>query len=101
MPEETDKKSTIKELEYDGYKFSVDTDLIDDVEAFELIHLLENEGKVSAVVPLLSFLIGKSGYEAMKAHFIKKNGRFRASQLQEVYMVIVQSLDPKDSPSSK
>jgi len=88
-------KSKPKELEFEGYKFKVDTDLLDDVEAFEIIDRIENKGQVAAVVPLLEFLIGKDGYNAMKAHFVKKEGRFRVSKLSKVYEVIVENFDPK------
>lgn len=84
-----------KELEFEGYKFVVDTDLLDDVEAFEIIDRIENKGQVAAVVPLLEFLIGKDGYTAMKAHFVKTEGRFRVSKLSKVYELIVENFDPK------
>lgn len=88
-------KSEPRELTFEGYKFSVDTDLLDDVEAFEIIDRIENKGQVAAVVPLLEFLIGKEGYELMKAHFVKKEGRFRVSKLSKIYEVIVENFDPK------
>jgi hypothetical protein len=87
---------TTKELEFEGYKFVVDTDLIDDVEALEIIDRIENKGQIAAVVPFLSFLIGKEGYEKMKAHFVEKDGKFRATKLAEVYKVIINNFDPKD-----
>lgn len=95
MAEETDKKSTVKELEIDGYKFTVDTDLLDNVEAFELIDRIENKGQVVAIVPLLTFLIGDAGYEEMKAHFVRTEGKFRVTKLSKVYEVIVKNFDPK------
>lgn len=101
MPDEKEQKTTVKELELDGYKFTVDTDLIDDVEAFELIDRIENKQQVAAIVPLLKYLIGKDGYEQMKEHYVKTTGRFRASKLSEVYQVIVAGFDPKDLPSTK
>jgi hypothetical protein len=88
-------KPAPKELAFEGYKFKVDTDLLDDVEAFELIDRIENKGQVAAVVPLLEFLIGKEGYAQMKAHFVKKEGRFRVSKLSKIYEVIVENFDPK------
>lgn len=88
-------KPTGKELEIDGYKFIVDTDLLDDVEAFEIIDRIENKNEVTAVVPLLKFLIGEKGYDDMKAHFVKKEGRFRVTKLSQVYQVIVADFDPK------
>lgn len=92
-----DKKTeTVKNLEFEGYKFTIDTDLLDDVEAFEHIDRIENKGQVAAIVPLLQFLIGVEGYEKMKAHFVAKEGRFRLTKLTKVYEVIIENFDPKD-----
>lgn len=88
--------ANIKELEFEGYKFKVDTDLIDDVEMLEVLDRIENKNQISAIVPFLHFLIGKDGYEQMKAHFTKKDGKFRATKLAEVYKVIINNFDPKD-----
>lgn len=99
--------STVKELELDGYKFTVDTDLLDDVDAFELIDRIENKGQVVAVVPLLKFLIGEKGLADMKAFFVKADadahkdqkdykGKFRVSQLSKVYQIIIENFNPKD-----
>ena len=93
--EKADAKPEIKDLEFEGYKFQVDTDLLDDVEAFEHIDRIENKGQVAAIVPLLTFLIGEEGYEKMKAHFVKKEGRFRLTKLTKIYEVIVDNFDPK------
>lgn len=90
------KKSEPVELTFEGYKFKVDTDLLDDVEAFEIIDRIENKNQVTAIVPLLKFLIGDDGYTKMKAHFVKKEGRFRVSKLSKVYELIVENFDPKD-----
>ena len=104
------EKSTVKEIELDGYKFTVDTDMLDDVDAFEIIDRIENKGQVVAVVPLLTFLIGSKGYNDMKAHFAAEDkkeyiaahpeatdykGKFRVSKLSEVYQKIIENFDPK------
>lgn len=86
----------IKNIEIEGYKFQVDTDLLDDVEAFEYVNAIENENKMSAIVPLLKYLVGDTGYEKMKAHFVKKHGKFRITKLAKVYQSIVDQFDPKD-----
>ncbi len=104
MPESTQDASPkaaqpvnqLKDLEIDGYKFKVDTDLLDDVEAFEHIDRIENKNQVTAVVPLLKFLIGDKGYDDMKAHFVKTEGKFRVTKLSKVYQVIIENFDPKD-----
>lgn len=100
-------KSTKKEVEFEGYKFNVDTDLLDDVEAFEIVDRIENRGQVAAIVPLLNFVIGPAEYEKMKAHFKAADAeehkgeegyrpKFRASKLSGIYTAIVQNFDPKD-----
>lgn len=91
-----EEQSTVRELEADGYKFKVDMDLMDDVEAFEYIDKIENNGQVAAIVPLLKYMVGEQGVEDMKAHFKKKYGKFRVSKLMQVYEVIVANFDPKD-----
>ena len=93
---DTETKTSVKNLEIDGYKFTVDTDLLDDVEAFELIDRIENKKQVVAIVPLLKFIIGEKGYEDMKAHFTKTEGKFRVTKLSKVYQVIIENFDPKD-----
>lgn len=106
MPETEQNNATVKEVEVDGYKFTVDTDLLDDVETFELIDRIENKGQIAAIVPLLEFIIGADGYQQMKAYFTKADaeahkdakgykGRFRLSKLQQVYLAIVEKFNPK------
>lgn len=100
------KQEGVKELELDGIKFTVNTDLLDDVEAFEHIDRIENKGQVAAIVPLLKFLIGEEGYDKLKADFTAKDaeehkdedgykGRFRVSKLSKVYEVIIENFNPK------
>lgn len=93
---EVEQNATTKELEFEDYKFVVDTDLLDDVESLELIDRIENKRQIGAIVPLLGKLIGTDGYEKMKAHFVKKDGKFRATKLAKVYQVIIENFDPKD-----
>lgn len=99
--------STTKELEFEGYKFKVDTDLLDDVDAFALINKIENENQITAVVPLMHFLIGKPAFDKMKQHFVEKDAeahkdekgykpRLRIGKLGDIYQVIIKNFDPKD-----
>lgn len=107
MADEAPVKATTKDLEYEGVKFTVNTDLLDDVEAFELIDRIENKKQVAAIVPLLQFLIGEEGYNKLKADFTAADtkehegeegykGRFRVSKLSKIYEVIIENFDPKD-----
>lgn len=109
MPNE-ENSNTIKQVEVDGYKFTVDTDALDDVESLEIIERIENKGQVAAVVPLLKQILGAYEYEKMKSAFseidynehIKKfpdhkdyKGRFRVEKLSNVYLAIIEKFDPK------
>lgn len=115
MAENTEQQRTIKDVTVDGYTFTVDTDLLDDVEAFEYIDRIENKGQVAAIAPLLTFMIGQKGYNEMKEHFTKADGelhakelkeagkpadpdykpRFRVQKLNDVYLAIIEQFDPK------
>lgn len=100
------KQSTISEVTVDGFTFKVDTDLLDDVEAFEYIDKIENKGQVAAIVPLLTFMVGDKGYAEIKAHFTQADAeahkdekdykpRFRLQKLNEVYLAIIEKFNPK------
>jgi hypothetical protein len=104
--------SEIKEIEVDGYKFTVDTDKLDDVEALDFIERIENKGQVAAVLPLLKFMLDDTEYEQMRKAFIEidakehkdknpnsKNAyhpRFRINKLNAVYLAIIEKFNPKD-----
>ena len=87
--------TTIKEIEYDGYKFSVDTDDLDNVDTLELIERIENKNQIGVIIPLLKLLITDEGYDKMKDHFVTNYGKFRATALVEVYQAIIAKYDPK------
>lgn len=102
-----EKTSTTKELEFEGYKFEVDTDLLDDVDAFALINKIENDNQITAVVPLMHYLIGKPAFEKMKTYFTEKDAeahkdeagykpRMRVSKLGSLYQTIIKDFSPKD-----
>ncbi len=65
-------KSDIKDIAFEGYKFKIDTELLDDVELLEMIDGIENGEKPALIITLLKRLIGDDGYDAMKAYFVKK-----------------------------
>lgn len=104
---ETKEVNGLKELELDGYKFKVDTDLLDDVDAFALINKIENENQITAVVPLMHFLVGKPEFDKMKDYFVQQDAeehkdvadykpRMRIRKLGEIYQTIIKNFDPKD-----
>lgn len=84
------------DIEYDGYKFVVDSALLDDVEIVDLIERIEAGKSLKATVEFLHYLIGKQGYEDMKAFFVKRDGRFKLTKLTRVYYAIFEKFDPKD-----
>jgi hypothetical protein len=83
------------EIDYEGYKFTVDTDLLDNVEIVDLIERIEGGKSLKAVVEFLYYLIGKDGYEKMQAYFVEKEGRFKLTRLSRVYYAIFEKFDPK------
>lgn len=85
----------IIEVDFEGYQFKVDTGLMDDVDALEMIDSIENKNNMMTIVEFLTYLIGEEGYKKMKAHFIKKDGRFRISKLSKIYVAIFDKFDPK------
>lgn len=99
-------QSTVKEIEVKGYKFNVDTDLIDDVDTLEYIERIESKGEASAVLPLLKHIMGSAEFEKLKAHFVKLDGdehkdvadykpRMRMQMLNDTYLAIIEKFDPK------
>lgn len=106
MAEETPKKTTVHEIEVDGYKFTVDTDMLDDVEALEFIDNIENKGQAAQVLPLLKFIVGNDEYRKLQDHFTKLDAadhkdekdykpRMRMEKLNAVYLAIIEKFDPK------
>lgn len=107
--------STTQELEFEGYKFKVDTDLLDDVDAFALINKIENENQLTAIVPLMYYLVGKPEFNKMKDYFAQKDAeehaaelekagkpaeptykpRMRLNKLGELYQVLIKDFNPK------
>lgn len=83
------------DIEFDGYKFKVDTALLDDVDIIPLIESIEVKHSLSATVEFLHYLIGKDGYNEMKAFFVNRDGRFKMSKMARVYYVIFEKFDPK------
>lgn len=106
MADEAQKKTTVHDIEIDGYKFTVDTDLLDDVDSLEYLERIESRGEVGAVLPLLKHIMGVPEYNKLKAYFVEKDGkdnadkegyrpRMRMEKLQEVYIAILNKFDPK------
>jgi hypothetical protein len=108
MADETPKteQTTIKEIEVRGYKFNVDTDMLDDVDSLEFIERIENKGQVAVVLPLLKHIMGNDKFETLKAHFVAEDAkanegkegykaRMRIEVLNDAYLAIIEKFDPK------
>lgn len=108
MADETPKteQSTVKEIDVKGYKFTVDTDLLDDVDSLEYIERIESKGQTAVVLPLLKHIMGDSEFEKLKAHFITEDAkahegkegykpRMRIEVLSDTYLAIIEKFDPK------
>ena len=84
------------DIEFDGYSFTVDSALLDDVEIVDLIERIEEKKSLKATVEFLHYLVGKDGYDKMKAFFVERDGRFKLTKLTRVYYAIFEKFDPKD-----
>ena len=89
-----EKESSVVKLEVDGFKFEVDTDLIDDVETLEVIEDIQN-GHPTKIITFLKQILGESTYTEMKRHYTEKDGRMRISTLNKVFETIFEKFDPK------
>lgn len=103
---ETNQTETVKEIDVKGYKFIVDTDLLDDVDSLEYIERIESQGQTAVVLSLLKHIMGNEQFEKLKAHFVAadaeahkdKEGykpRMRIEVLSDVYLAIIEKFDPK------
>jgi hypothetical protein len=108
MADETPQteQNTVKEIDVKGYKFNVDTDMLDDVDSLEFIERIENQGQTAVVLSLLKHIMGADEFAKLKAHFIEvdakahegKEGykaRMRIEILSDVYLAIIEKFDPK------
>lgn len=102
-------KSTVHELTVKGVTFTVDTDLLDDVNTLDYFDRIEDKGQVAAVMPLLKNVLGKN-YKKLHDDFVKVDAaehaaefpddkeyhpRMRIQHLQDVYLAIVEKFNPK------
>lgn len=94
--ETTNPEQNKKEIEFDGYNFTVDMSMLDDVEMLEILDRIENRNQIGAIIPLLKLLITDKGYDDMKAYFVGKYGKFKATTLVEIYRAMIAKYDPKD-----
>lgn len=103
---EQKETSTVKEIDVKGYKFPVDTDLLDDINTLDLIDRIENKGQVAAILPLLKLIVGAAEFAKMEAYFTEQDAkehegkegyhpRMRMKVIQDVYLAIIEKFDPK------
>ncbi len=69
MADETPQtQSTVKDVDVKGYKFNVDTDLLDDVDSLEYIERIENQGQTAVVLSLLKHIMPNVVLVSILAH---------------------------------
>lgn len=73
----------LKEIEIDdGLKVKASDDFMDDVETLEVMDRMASDP--SAIIPFVKRVLGEEQYQAVKQHYVKKNGRMRISDLNAV-----------------
>lgn len=93
--DQTNDTTEMQDVTVDGYTFSIDKTLLDDVEVLEALDSIENKQKPEMIITLLKRLVGDDGYAAMKAYFVQKDGRLKISELTKIFEAIFENFDPK------
>lgn len=66
----------------DGLEIEVNGDFMDDVETLEVMDRMTTAPE--AIIPFVKKIFGEDNYQVVKAHYVKKNGRMRISDLNDV-----------------
>lgn len=92
-------ESTIKTVEVDGYKLTVDMDALDDVRFLEMAD--REVSQPSVIIEMLKLVVGENGYKDMESYFVKKEGKLRISTIRKSFDKLLSVYDPKESASTK
>lgn len=85
----------MKEIETKtGLKLTIDPDVLDDMNVFELIMEVD-DGNFKRLVPLLVAILGEDGKDKLYKHVRQSNGRVPASLVAAELENIFNELDPK------
>lgn len=66
----------------DGLEMEVNGDFMDDVETLEVMDRMATAPE--AIIPFVKKIFGEDNYQVVKAYYVKKNGRMRISDLNNV-----------------
>ncbi len=86
---------TKKNLEFEGFKFSIDANAVDDMEFLELSEKV-NSGNIEFYPKLIRKLLGDDTYEDAKAYFSEKYGKFSATKCSQLFSRAIEQADPKE-----
>lgn len=84
-----------KDIEFEGFKFKFNPDVLDDMEFLELSERVE-KGDLLAYPSLVKILLGEETYDKAKAYFTEKYGRFTATKSGELFNKTLATVDPKE-----
>lgn len=84
-------------VKVDGFSFEFFKDVADDVEILDLLDKM-GQGNPIEMRNLIIYVLGEKKYQAMKNHFVKKNGKMRITDLERVLetMFSPENLNPKE-----
>ena len=66
----------------DGLEIEVNGDFMDDVETLEVMDRMSTAPE--AIIPFVKKIFGEDNYQTVKAYYVKKHGRMRISDLNDV-----------------
>lgn len=84
-----------KNLEFEGFKFKIDTSAVDDMEFLELSEKVSSGG-IEFYPKLVRKLLGDDTYESAKAYFADKYGKFSATKCSQLFSKAIEQADPKE-----
>lgn len=90
-----EKENTLKDLDFDGFKYTIDTDIVDDMDFLELTDQIEN-GAIQKYPTLVKKFLGEEQYKKLREYMLKKHGKFSATKCGDFFEFTIKSLDPKD-----
>lgn len=88
----------IKTINFDGYSLTIPSeDVLDNADIFDLLDDIQNGGENNLkLIKLLKALLGQEEYDKLRNYFVKKDGKFSASNAGEICGKVLESFSPKE-----
>ena len=99
QPTELEKQKAIQgvkqDLDFDGFKFTGDPELLDDIRFISTIRAIEQDKDLTKIIDLSEVIMGKDQFNAMVKYFEEKEGKFSLTKLGAFYRFLISKMNPK------